>query len=86
MGIWDFGEGESDVTTAMPRQFLKFSLGIDRIWVGSLFGKKSQCYVEKVIIWFWGKKGLLGPGDYSGRSLLSLAVEVQDLPLPVFLD
>jgi hypothetical protein len=41
MGIWDFGEGESDVTTAMPRQFLKFSLGIDRIWVGSLFGKKS---------------------------------------------
>jgi hypothetical protein len=36
VGVWDIGESESDVTTVTPRQFLKFSLGIHRIWDGKL--------------------------------------------------
>jgi hypothetical protein len=40
---------KSDVTTVTPRQFLAFSLGIHRIWMGSLFGKKPQEDIGRIL-------------------------------------
>jgi hypothetical protein len=49
-GVWDFGKSESDVTTVMPRQFLKFSLGIDRIWDGKLIREEVSVLLVDIPI------------------------------------